>query len=619
MYLLPQPQNIVTHEGYFLLTIDCRIDIVPSCPAETFTYARKLQQELAELTGYPLCITRSCETGRGITLCLDPSCDRKEAYQLSISQDGIRLTGGSLSGLFYGMQTLIQIVQQSGPCVPCMEISDSPALPVRGFYHDVTRGRIPTLAQLKKLADKMARYKMNQLHLYIEHSFLFRDFSEVWRDDTPLTAQDILELDAYCRERFIDLVPSIASFGHLYKVLRTHSYRHLCELSDTAEEPFGFVDRMRHHTLDVSNPDSLALVKKMIDEYLPLFSSDYFNIGADETFDLGKGRSKNLADTCGTSRLYIDFVRELCEHVVSYGKIPMFWGDIICNSPELIHELPKQTICLNWGYEADVDETSTRKLSEAGATIYNCPGVSGWDQLVNQIGVSYENIRRMASYGYKYHAAGLLTTDWGDCGHINHPDFSVTGMIYGAAFSWNSSPLSMEDLNKRISVLEFTDASEKLLSLLAAISGEQLFTWRDLVDFMEGKSAAQPTDENILPLKKNSDLADTPQILAKLDHLAEDLYRILPSLEIRIRPSIKPYLTAIKGLQLIHRTGILLSAYEYRTGPVLHVDPLDLAVEWEYWLMDYKEDWRKVSRESELYRIQNVIFYYADYLRNILA
>ena len=72
----------------------------------------------------------------------------------------------------------------------------------------------------------------------MEHTFLFRGFSEVWRDDTPLTAEDILELDAYCRKRHIELVPSIACFGHLYKVLRTKTYGELCEMPGMEKEPF---------------------------------------------------------------------------------------------------------------------------------------------------------------------------------------------------------------------------------------------------------------------------------------------------------------------------------------------------------------------------------------------
>ena len=68
----------------------------------------------------------------------------------------------------------------------------------------------------------MSRYKLNQLQLYVEHTYLFRDFSEMWRDQTPLTAEEIRELDSYCRERHIELVPSLASFGHLCTLLSTN-------------------------------------------------------------------------------------------------------------------------------------------------------------------------------------------------------------------------------------------------------------------------------------------------------------------------------------------------------------------------------------------------------------
>lgn len=394
MYLLPKPRKWKTTEGIFTICYNRAIVVDNSCPPEVYEDAKLFQQVLCESLGFTLRITRGSACPGDISLRLDEALEA-QAYELHINADGIIITGGSACGLFYGMQTLRQMTQQEGCCLPYTSIQDRPQIEHRGFYHDVTRGRIPTMDYLKKLVDRMAAYKLNQLQLYMEHTFLFAKFSEVWRDDTPLTPEDILELDAYCRKRHIELIPSIACFGHLYKVLRTRTYCHLCELPDMEQEPFGFVDRMKHHTLDVSNPESMQLAKSLIDEFMPLFTSKYFNICADETFDLGKGKSAGLAETKGTQRMYLDFVKELCGYVVSKGKIPMFWGDIICAFPEAVQELPKETICLNWGYDADWPEDSTRKLSGAGARLYNCPGVSGWDQLVNQIRVSYENISRM--------------------------------------------------------------------------------------------------------------------------------------------------------------------------------------------------------------------------------
>lgn len=153
-----------------------------------------------------------------IYLTASPELSR-EAYTLAVTPENITICGSLESGVLYGVQTLRQMIRQAGAVLPTVLISDKPAMENRGFYHDATRGRVPTLSYLKQLADTLSFYKINQLQLYIEHSYLFDDLTEMWRDDTPLTAEDILELDRYCKGLGIDLVPSLASFGHLYKPL----------------------------------------------------------------------------------------------------------------------------------------------------------------------------------------------------------------------------------------------------------------------------------------------------------------------------------------------------------------------------------------------------------------
>ena len=644
MYIIPRPQQWYQKEGTFTLEYDGGIVLNSNCPTEVYEDVQMLQQDLADYAGFALHISRGIPQKGDICLQLGEHMAEQE-YTLLVQAHGICITGGSACGIFYGIQTLRQIIRQCGCCIPYTIIVDQPEILHRGFYHDVTRGRIPTMDYLKKLVDRMAFYKLNQLQLYMEHTFLFRGFSEVWRDDTPLTAEDILELDAYSRKRHVELIPSIACFGHLYKVLRTKTYGALCELSGMENEPFGFVDRMRHHTLDVSNPESMRLVKTLIDEFMPLFTTQYFNICADETFDLGKGKSTALAEEKGIQRLYLDFVKELCEYVVSKGKTPMFWGDIICEFPEAVQELPKETICLNWGYDADWPEDSTRKLAEAGARLYNCPGVSGWDQLVNQIRVSYENISRMCRYAHTYKAEGLLNTDWGDCGHINHPDFSLPGMIYGAAFSWNLEIPEFEEINCQISRVAYGDETETLVSLLARISESWKFTWRNAVDWME----------------QNQDVSlESVEVYEKavedLEQIQTELYQSVSHLPIAQRGQIHAYLIAVKGMILLQKIGIALTdkgiisemqedgsmsekgqnksgdeCWNPEKEQNMSMDECwnpekernmstdecwNLAEALEYWLHDYKELWRSTSRESELFRIQHVICTYADWLRN---
>ena len=529
----------------------------------------------------------------------------EEEYRLDVQEDGIRITGGADRGLLYGVQTLRQMVRQTGACIPYTAIHDYPAIKNRGFYHDVTRGRIPTLSYLKKLADNIAFYKMNQLQLYVEHTFLFEGLSEMWRDDTPLTAQDILEFDAYCRKLNIELVPNISCFGHLYKLLRTKSYEHLCEIPDPRKEPFGLRYRMMHHTIDVSDEESMALIKSLIDQFMPLFTSEHFNIGADETFDLGKGKNLEKAEQIGIKRLYIDFVKELCEYVVSKGKKPMFWGDIICDFPEVIKELPAQTICLNWGYEKEQSDEPTKKLAAAGAVQYNCPGVSGWNQFVNRLDVAYENIKRMCTYALQYGTEGVLTTDWGDYGHINHPDFGIPGRIYGAAFSWNRNIPDFDEINRRISRVEFGDVSEKLVGVMADISHCQVFNWEEAVRYIEGAGTAPEMDK----------LSGVAKVLEKMDCIADELRHMTPGLPEQTLSIIHACLIAIRGMELLQKIGVAVSAQDYHTEPVLPVEGATLAGELEEWFMYYKEEWRSVSRESELYQLQDVMFRYADLLR----
>src|SRR5690606_16367174 len=134
------------------------------------------------------------------------------------------------------------------------------------------------------------------------------------------TAEEILVLDEYCRRRSVELVPSLASFGDLYRVLISKSFRHLNEYDEIPDRPVTWTERMAHYTLDASAPGSLAFVREMIDECIPLFSSDKFNICCDETADLGRGKNRALAAEIGEGKLYLYFVRELIEHLRSRKK-----------------------------------------------------------------------------------------------------------------------------------------------------------------------------------------------------------------------------------------------------------------------------------------------------------
>ncbi|MEI6035407.1 MAG: glycoside hydrolase family 20 zincin-like fold domain-containing protein [Verrucomicrobiae bacterium] len=419
-----------------------------------------------------------------------------DAYRLTITPDGVTIEAPHPSGLYYGKQTLAQIRRQRSGPLPCLQILDWPDYPVRGFYHDVSRGKVPKLKTLLALADKCAHYKINQLQLYVEHTFAFQNHPEVWQGADPLTADEILALDEHCASRHIELVPSLSTFGHFYGFLHTKKLQHLNELErDVSGEPFNWWDRQAHYTLDCRNPESIALVREIIAEVRPLFRSKIFNICADETFDLGKGKNRRRAAKLGAGRLYVDFLKQIMAAVREAGSTPMFWGDVIGHHPELVGEIPSDAIALDWDYDADLKNSRSELLKNAGCRYYVCPGVAGWGRAINDYRTAHQNITRFAKLGRRRGAAGLLNTDWGDYGHINALGLSFPGLILGAAAAWNplSPALRESRMEPAVSRYELGDPTGRLLGLLREASAAgRLASWQALSFWQQPRSKDMP-------------------------------------------------------------------------------------------------------------------------------
>ena len=611
MYLLPKPKKFSQSEGQLLLNHHTGITMTREVADTVHHAVIRLLEEVRHSTGLMLQVSVGEAKPGDIFLTVETQL-QEQAYELTIEETGIRIAGGDGAGVLYGVESLCQMLEQCGGSLPCCHLKDAPDMLYRGYYFDQTRGRVLKLEELKKIADRMCRYKLNQLQLYVEHTYLFRDFSEMWRDQTPLTAEEILEFDRYCRERHIELVPSLASFGHLCELLSTRTYGELCEMENSWQAPFSFLNRMRYHTINVSDDRSLPLIKSMITEYMSLFSSDKFNLCADETFCLGKYKSRALAEELGVHRLYVDYVKELAEFLVDKGKIPMFWGDIIWKSPELLKELPESMICLNWGYAPDQRENETAAIATAGATQYLCPGVCGWNQWANLIENSYKNITRMCGYAKKYHGIGILNTDWGDFGHVNDPAFSVPGMIYGAAFSWNGENIPFAELNRMISRIEYGDITETYVANLAQICEQSVFQWREAVLYYESRELKQKLDEEE-DLFRTVEKEKTEQAEVALKELYQRFLENTAAMPADKR-QLQLLSVTLQGIAIWNETGLLAKdreekgAFDKDRGRVL-------AERLENWFMAYKEVFRMTSKEGDLHHVAEIVFWYADWMR----
>lgn len=653
MNLIPMPRKIQYIKEEFKLKKEVNIILDYNCSFDDLNSAILLQEEINNTFGFKVNITKALNYHIYNTfICLKKKSSMEdEEYKLSIKKDNIEINASTSKGLFYGIQTLIQIIREYGYSLPGVIIEDKPYFKHRGFYHDVTRGKVPKLETLMNLVDKASFYKINELQLYIEHTFAFKGMSEVWIDKDPLTSEEIILLDRYCKNKHIELIPSISTFGHLYEVLRTKSFKNLCELTETTKPEYSFVDRMAHHTLNVTDEDSIKLVGNMLEQFMPLFSSNKFNICCDETFDLGKGKSSKEADRLGVGKLYVDFLNKVISIVKEYDKEIMFWGDVILNHPDLINTIDKDAICLNWNYWCGVEEKDTRIIAESGRKQYVCPGVGGWSHLMNLMDNAFENIYRMISYGVKYDAIGVLNTNWGDYGHINLLYSSIPGMIYGAALSWN--PSIEKDFNKMykdISILEFGDSSGTLVSLLAELSKCQEFGWSELVIWKEKFNTNEHIKNELIRKMKTAkihELKEQQEKILKIEEKLENLSH--DTKDTKSKEIIQEFIVAARGILIINKIMIVIINNEIYKGKLddnvnstnisinnkiikgysdINNDVIkesismnnnfkQLAESFEEWFYEYSTIWRKTNKESELYRIRDVIKYTCSYLRDI--
>ena len=622
MNLLPRPKQMSFTNGSFKLNHDTIIALDKECNYHDFEAAQLLREDIKQISGLDLRITITLQDPCN-SIKLQKVKGNKQEYQLEISSFGIKISSNDNTGLFYGVQTLRQIIREKGTELPYINILDWPFFPNRGFYHDVTRGKVPKLKTLMELVDRISFYKINQLQLYIEHTFAFKNHSEVWAGEDPITAEEILILDEYCKRKHVELVPSLSTFGHLYHALTSRTFKDLNELEIEPGQPFSWVTRQRHYTLNTSNPNSFAFVKSMIDEFLPLFTSDKFNICSDETFDLGEGKDKEFGLNVGKDRLYMDFLKKVICHVQSYHKQVMFWGDMLLKYPHLLSEVPENVVCLNWDYNPDTNGEGIKKLFESGIKQYVCPGVHAWNRLICNRDCADENIARVIEYGRHYSAIGVLITDWGDFGHINFLSNSIPAMIHGASLSWNPDIDENSDkLDETISILEFGDNSGKLVGLLRNLSKQPIMEWEHLVLWYYKEKCCYDISgyeyETVYkPVLLKSSETDIINRYYTITQIGDEIQKIYPLVYQQVNQDIQEYLISTRMLGLLQV--LLLVIKKYSFGQFIKntiYSPRQLAEYLEYWLVDFSNAWRKGNKESDLFRIKDLIMDLCGILRD---
>lgn len=388
-------------------------------------------------------------------------------YSVRIAES-VKITCADAEGELAARATLHQLHMQYGDTWPRLEIHDGPEFATRGVMLDVSRCRIPAMREFFEIIDLLASLKFNHLQLYTEHTFAYAGHEDVWRGWSPLTPSEIQRLDTYCQSKGIALVANQNCFGHLAHWLKMPRYQHLAETH--GDWMFDVWPRSGPFSLCPTDERSVEFVRDLLTQLCPHFSSPIVNIGCDETYDVGFGRSRDAVQAKGRHAVYAEFVSKVCDLTRRLNRRPAFWADIALHDPDTLDRLPQDLIALCWGYEPDSQFYEWEKeCNSRGMETWVCPGTSSWCSITGRSTESLENIRRAVEPSHGATADGFLITDWGDRGHHQTWPISLLGIARAAQAAWNPESLLHPDLNAGISEWTYGDASGGIAGLVQEI------------------------------------------------------------------------------------------------------------------------------------------------------
>jgi hypothetical protein len=512
-----------------------------------------------------------------------------QAYRLIVTASGITIWSADSAGAFYGMMTLAQLPVRAGDAwrVPCVRISDRPALEWRILSDDVSRGPLPTMRYFKERIRTIAAFKMNGYSPYMEHVFASpTDPLPAWPDG--ITPAQLHELDLYAARYHVALIPEQQTFAHMHNTLRIEQY------ASAADFPHGFL-------LDPGSTLAAAYLKRIIaQELAEVPRPPFFHIGSDETSTLGEGTSTEyVASHGGRSAVYAQHINEMNALIAPSGARIMLWDDGIESDPSIIKLLPRTAVIVNWHYDAEKSfEPYIRTIAFGGFEQMVAPGANNWSRIFPDLTTALPNERLFIDEGKAAHVLGLFQTVWHDDGETL---FEATWypVLYAAADAWSTSDGFADDFPSAFfGVNDPRYAADELL--LGALDSRLSETGDKL-------SWADPFAPAVAARMQNVDLR---QFRLDAERVATDMLAVRPPLHVNAAAVM--LLAAQRYDALGRRYQIAQEVRNYYADAALHPSDAVRDLYWcKYWFweqrdtderlaIEYAQAWRYEDREDHL-------------------
>jgi len=439
-------------------------------------------------------LTREDKRGT-LTLALSEDKDlpqSEEGYILHIKNSRVSLESRGEAGLFYGCQTLEQLLEDSRDTdipIPACRINDYPALSYRAVHIDV-KHHLDTMKYYYDSIDRLARYKINAVIFEFEDKLRFRRRPLVGAPQA-ISIDEMAALTQYARERHVEVSPLVQGLGHATFILKHEKY---APLREDPESRWAFC------------PCDEGTYEVLFDLYLDAFDatpgSRYLHVGGDEVGEIGQcPRCKPRADKEGKLALNLYWLRRVCEFAQKHGRVPIFWDDMLFKyagvwdtmwsdlEPKevaplwekgepildsVLEQYPKNCVYMRWNYTLARQEGNIRALEW-----FKKRGLKAWiataAQNVHPLFPQDDRVNIIQSFiklADEKDIDGMLCTAWDDSSP--HMETYWRGLIASGDFSWNPEGRSLDEFEAAFLQREFgpecVDATHLYSELFQAVS-----------------------------------------------------------------------------------------------------------------------------------------------------
>jgi hypothetical protein len=479
-WLMPQPKAVATNGEFFdvkkckgIRLVGCddsrlRIDfpalLQERCGAQLKVSAGKPSRGYISLV---LCPHEMPPAGAKSLTAGDVVGLGEQGYCLRVDRAGITAGAATEQGLYYAARTLAQMAN-GRTRLPGMIIRDWPSLRWRGFQYDISRGQMPKLDSLKRLAAVTAEAKMNVYELYLEHVFKWERYPDIGPPEALAPAEAHALFD-YAARYHMEVHPLMQTFGHFYNIGTKPAYRKFMV------EDGG--------TVDIRKPEAVAFVTNLIDEVCAALPGKFLNVDITEIDDAAF--KKTGTTQAELNELTFQYALKIREAAARHGmrlmvaQAQLSAEGSLAGLGSVAERLPKDILISDYytaefygGWEKDFP-----RLQKLGLEFFVQPWIDSHGHLMPYVGHAMDFSDIEISRGLQYGAVGSTTCDWGDDGHYHLPALTWFPFLYHAASAWTGARLDRDYFCQAFCRLVFgagDDGIARAILQLGNINGQKL-------------------------------------------------------------------------------------------------------------------------------------------------